>query len=109
MLRIVCIVLSLAAAPGCVLAQDWELTSAPITNWSAVASSANGTILFGAAFNGGGIYRSTNSGFTWTRTSAPSIGWGSVACSADGTKLVAWGGSGNPPDFGTIYTSTDLG
>ncbi|MGO8676363.1 MAG: hypothetical protein ACLQVX_10895 [Limisphaerales bacterium] len=55
--------LSLIATTTGALAQNWTLTSAPLTNWSCVASSADGTKLV-AAVNGGLIYASTNSGAT---------------------------------------------
>jgi hypothetical protein len=76
------------------LGQDfvWTQTSAPNTNWYAVASSSDGTKLVAstaATYAVGGIYTSTNSGTTWTLTSAPAGGWLSVASSSDGTKLVA--------------------
>ena len=54
-------------------AQDWTLTSAPITNWSCVASSADGSNLV-AAVNTGPIYLSTDAGATWTAASAPGAG-----------------------------------
>jgi len=71
-------------------AQTWiQQTNAPSTNWTAVASSADGNKLVAAAY-GGLIYTSTNSGDTWTQcTNAPDEGWESVASSADGTTLVA--------------------
>jgi hypothetical protein len=59
--------------------------------WSAVASSADGTKLIAV----GGplcrcIYTSTDSGATWTQqTGAGQRYWGAVASSSDGTKLVA--------------------
>jgi hypothetical protein len=81
-------------------AQEWTATGAPVTNWSSVASSADGSKLV-AAVNGGLIYTSTNSGSTWVATSAPNNGWRSVASSADGTRLVA--------ACGLIYTSADSG
>ena len=63
------------------------------SNWWSVASSSDGTKLVAAAGNdaygNGGIYTSTNSGFTWTQTSAPgsqSVYY--VASSSDGSKLV---------------------
>jgi hypothetical protein len=87
-------------------AQDWTLTSAPITNWSCVASSADGTKLV-AAVNGAGIYTSTNSGITWSLTSAPSTNWTVVAQSADGNKLVA--ATSVPIGSDAIYTSTNSG
>ena len=90
-----------------------------VTEWSAVASSADGNKLLaadGSDFSYPGlIYISTNWGITWSPTSAPTNSWTSVASSADGTKLVAttWnsqaragliGGSG-----GYIYASTNAG
>lgn len=83
-------------------AQTWTQTSAPVTNWTAVAGSADGSRL--VAFAGGGVnYTSTNSGATWTPgTNAPG-GNLRVAASADGTKLtVAVNGGG-------IYRSVDSG
>src|SRR5260370_8390311 len=73
-------------------AQTWTLTTAPITNWSSVASSADGSKLVavaGGVSGTGGIYVSTNSGADWMATGAPVRGWNSVACSADGSKLLA--------------------
>lgn len=85
-------------------AQTWIQTSAPITNWSAVASSADGTRLAAAAsgMEGGFIFVSTNSGVDWTQTSAPNTNWGALASSADGQRLVAttWGGE-------SIWTTTN--
>ena len=92
------------------LAQTWTLTSAPITNWTAIASSADGTKLVAVASGGswvlmdsGGIWVSTNSGGTWTQTSAPGAGWVLVTSSADGNKLVAFG------TLRSFYTSTNAG
>jgi hypothetical protein len=76
-------------------------------DWSAVASSADGTKLVAADSGdgaGGQLYTSTDSGVNWTaQANAPSTSWESVASSADGSKLVAvvYGGQ--------IYTSTDGG
>src|SRR5438128_6868356 len=69
-------------------AQSWTRTSAPITNWTAVASSADGRKLV-AVVGPGPIYTSADSGATWTMTSAPLKGWSCVASSAAGTKLAA--------------------
>ena len=80
--------LALSVATTTTFAQTWTLTSAPITNWSCVASSADGSRLV-AAVNSGFIYTSTNSGVTWAQTSAPSELWGSIACSAWGTQFYA--------------------
>jgi hypothetical protein len=83
-------------------AQDWTQTSAPITNWSSVASSADGRKLV-AVIKGGGIYTSQDSGTNWMPTSAPDTNWISIASSSDGSKLVA------AVHDGGIYTSVDSG
>ena len=94
----------LSLATATTFAQTWTLTSAPITNWSCVASSADGSKLV-AAFSGH-IYSSTNSGLTWARTSAPYNYWTSLASSADGTKLFA----GNSLLYGQpVYHSSNSG
>ena len=84
-------------------AQSWTPTSAPSTNWQAVASSADG-IQFVAAVNGGPIYTSADSGATWQTTSAPNDYWAAVASSADGSKLVGAATFG-----GSLFTSADAG
>src|SRR5437879_3642701 len=92
------------------LAQTWTQTSAPITNWSAIASSADGS-KFVAAVSGGGVYTSTNSGDTWTPTSAPTTNWQSVASSADGGRLIAvvnGGGIFTSPDAGATWTMANV-
>jgi hypothetical protein len=81
-------------------AQEWTATSAPVTNWSSVASSADGSKLV-AAVNGGLIYTSTNSGSTWVATSAPTNLWWRVASSADGARLFAVSSG--------LYASADSG
>ena len=78
------------------------------TQWSAVASSADGSKLV-AAINGsaGALFTSADSGQTWEQH-GPGVSWQTLASSADGTKLV--GGvccSANFPGF--LYTSTDSG
>jgi hypothetical protein len=89
----------------------WTQTSAPITSWVSVASSADGTNLVALAaplwngtnyLDGGAIYRSMDAGSSWVRASAPSNVWHSVASSGDGTKLVA---GGEP----AVYRSSDAG
>jgi hypothetical protein len=96
------------------LAQTWTQTSAPETNWTAVASSADGAKLVAVA-DPGGIWVSTNSGDAWIQTSAPQSGWFRVAASADGTGLAAIGeptlirGSLPPSYTGSFYTSTNSG
>lgn len=83
-------------------AQDWTLTSAPFTNWTAVASSADGSRLVAVA-GGGAIYTSSDSGATWAPvgTPVPIRGWDGVASSADGRQLLALAG------FGPVYLATN--
>jgi hypothetical protein len=93
----------------------WVTSSAPVKNWSAIASSADGTKLAATAKGGqeivgdqpvtviGMIYTSTNAGATWMPSSAPRTNWYSIASSADGSKLVAAVMSG------FVYTSTNSG
>lgn len=83
-------------------AQNWKLTSAPITNWSSVASSANGSILVATVYDGP-VYLSTNAGIEWIATDAPIGPWRTIACSADGIRF-----SGGAYMEG-IYTSTNRG
>lgn len=87
---------------------DWIATSAPVGNWSSVASSVDGDRLVACDALGGGIYVSKDFGINWELTDAPSNNWYSVACSTDGRKLVAVAG-GLPPDIGPIFTSVDSG
>ncbi len=84
---------------------NWSLTSAPSNQWSAIASSADGTKLVACNdYSIGRIYTSTNSGLNWMPTSAPSnTFWSAVTSSTDGTKLAACSYSGN------IYFSTNSG
>src|ERR1051326_1243232 len=86
-------------------AQSWTMTSAPITNWSSIAGSEDGTKV--VALGGWQIYLSTNSGLTWAAKSAPSGPWISASSSADGDMLVA----AQDDDFVqlVIYTSTNAG
>jgi hypothetical protein len=92
----------LGGSPSC-SAQEWTATGAPATNWSSVASSADGSKLV-AAVNGGFIYTSTNSGSTWVATSAPTNSWRAVASSVDGARLFAASDSGEG-----LYSSADSG
>jgi hypothetical protein len=77
----------------------WTLTTAPLTNWSGVACSADGSNVV-AVVGGwtsyyynpqapGPIYRSGNSGKTWEMAAAPVTNWSVVAASAQGTNWVA--------------------
>ena len=92
-------------------AQAWATTSAPVTNWEAVASSADGSKLVAVVYTdgsggGGPIFVSTDSGTNWTQTGAPLAEWDAVAASADGSRLIAGAGFNNP---GPVYTSTNSG
>ena len=71
------------------VAQNWMPTSAPTTNWQALACSADGKKLAGAVGYSGLIYISADSGTNWTPSSAPATNWQDIAASADGGKLVA--------------------
>ena len=87
------------------IGQSWAARGIT-TNWSAVASSADGTKLV-ATVKGGQIYTSTDSGVTWT-PQASTTNWSSVASSSDGTYLVAGVGN-NASLVGYIYTSGNSG
>lgn len=79
-----------------------------IHDWSAVASSADGTRLVAAVSDGGYVYTSSDSGETWTaRTSAGSYYWTSLASSADGSKIIAAYGTGVPGSY--LQRSDDYG
>src|SRR5579859_6961582 len=92
----VMLALSGGACPGSVRAQGWIKTTAPHTNWSSIACSADGTKLVAAASGyltsqgvPGPIFTSEDSGKTWTQTQAPLLGWMRVAAAADGKKIFA--------------------
>ena len=105
---------------------NWKLSSAPGTNYTSVASSADGTHLVAAStdpgpiwinpstelYPGGPIYTSTDSGASWSKTSAVS-NWVCLTSSTDGTKLAAasYQYNTNAPatSFGSIFTSTNAG
>jgi len=103
----------LAATSAAAFAQVWMQTSAPITNWVAVACSADGSKLVATANGGfgnaGPIFISADSGATWMQTSAPLTNWSSVASSADGIKLaaVSYRGVFTSADSGATWTATD--
>jgi photosystem II stability/assembly factor-like uncharacterized protein len=92
----------------CAPARDWTQTTAPTTNWSSIASSADGSKLIatvrGAFSDNVPIYITTNAGVTWQQSTAPLTNdyWSSVASSADGGKLAASSSTG-------VYTSTNFG
>jgi photosystem II stability/assembly factor-like uncharacterized protein len=87
----------------------WSATTAPPTNWNAIASSGDGGKLAAVAANLSGVYTSTDSGVNWTLQTnglATDLGFTHIASSADGSKLVAAaGGTTNGP----IFTSTNSG
>src|SRR5262245_16612079 len=96
--------------------QTWTQTSAPVTNWTSIACSADGRNIvavagrfegFQTSYGVGQIYISDDSGTTWRLTSAPVTNWASVASSADGTRLVA--AVGPCCELGPIYASADSG
>src|SRR5438477_668366 len=77
---LVCVIAlsGLCAAMNSAIAQTWSQTSAPITNWTSVACSADGTKLAAVAggdFDRGGIYTSMDSGVTWALSAAPDGHW----------------------------------
>ena len=81
---------------------SWMSNNAPILGgYSAIASSADGTIIL-AAIGGGGIYSSTDSGATWASNGVPSEPWAAIASSASGSRVVA-------VCYGGIYSSTNSG
>lgn len=88
MMKTTLLALLLSQATATTFAQAWTLTSAAITNWSCVASSADGSKLV-AAVDGGFIYSSANSGLTWAQTSSSTNSWTSLASSEDGTHMYA--------------------
>ena len=83
---------------------NWNAANLPATNWSAVASSADGSTLLAAAAYGQ-IYISSNYGSTWTPANVPGYEWAAVASSADASKLVAGASYVGTNQVGVIYTS----
>jgi hypothetical protein len=93
------------AAISCVRHASAQLltpTTAPVLNWSSIASSADGITVVAVATDGP-IYTSYDAGATWISNSLPLETWTSVAGSADGSKLVAVALGGS------IYTSSNSG
>ena len=83
-------------------------TSAPVTNWLSVCSSADGSKL-AASYTSGGIYSSTNFGAQWTFASNAPVGtFPFLTSSADGGKLVVGSHSdlvGVSTNWGTTWTT----
>ncbi len=79
--------------------QLWNLSGASSGNWESIASSADGSRLVAAIYNGL-LYTSANYGESWTAANLSALAWHSVASSANGSKLVGvvYGGS--------IYTNS---
>ena len=92
-------------------AQNWTLASPPITNWSSIAMSADGSRLVEAAgtFDGlkGLIYFSTNGGTSWITSAAPEQSWSAVAANAGADKLTATVTAYGFPSG--VWTSTNSG
>lgn len=83
----------------------WYQSSASALDWYDMASSADGTKMAAAVWQGtsDGIYLSANSGSSWTLSGAGSKQFHGVAMSANGTMLVGVVTNGD------IYLSTDSG
>ncbi len=102
----------LLSNPWHIFAQDWVATTAPNTEYLAVACSADATTLVASTF-GDGIFISTNAGASWTQSTPPGAQWNGVACSADGSKIIA--AARRPslfymdPESGPICISTNFG
>ena len=74
---------------------------AGIRNWSAVAQSDDGTVMFATAA-GGQIFKSTDSGSSWTAV-ATNQNWRAIACDADCSVVVA------AVSGGKVWLSTNSG
>ena len=92
-------------------AQTWTQTSAPITNWWSIASSADGTKLIAATAWGEAceIYISTNSGRAWVLNYFMPVADACVDSSADGTVLAALGAAGVSGQTNGFCISTNSG
>jgi hypothetical protein len=76
---------------------NWYACSVPgvTTNLFAVTSSAGAEKWVTCAYDGGGVYTSTNHGSTWTTGNAPNTNWIGVTIAADGNRMagvVLYGG-----------------
>lgn len=90
-------------------ATGWDQPSGTKGNFTTVASTADGSILYAAEWKGA-IYRATFSGGKWTWSSvysAISNEWRSIACSGSGGRIAAVATSG--AGYGYIYTSSNGG
>jgi uncharacterized repeat protein (TIGR02543 family) len=83
----------------------WMQSSAPITNWSSVACSADGKTVLAAGGNDfavGPLFISRDSGASWTEVNTWDYEWDSVAMSSDGQTMIARSGPSN-------FVSTNAG
>jgi photosystem II stability/assembly factor-like uncharacterized protein len=88
---------------------SWVPRVTGTTNWTAVASSADGSRLIAGA-SGGQICISMDSGVTWFPQNAPVVGQiTSVASSSDGSRLAVTTGGNTTGAAGHIYISSDSG
>ncbi len=90
---------------------SWAQTSAPKSDWSALAISANGSTVIAGAHSlheEPSLYFSIDSGTNWTQASVPLADWTAVACSADGVKMIAASTSYND-QTGRVFQSSDRG
>ena len=82
----------------------WITNATPLQSWRSLASSATGSNLVAASYNGsaGQIYTSADAGANWTLNTIDSQAWTQVAMSADaGFMVAAASGSGPAP----LYSS----
>jgi photosystem II stability/assembly factor-like uncharacterized protein len=97
------------------LAQVWQWNEINTNvlgqgDWSTIATSADGNVLYLSRVDARVIYTSTNSGNAWTGSYLPSVEWPSLAASADGSKLFAVSQAFYGQNFyGQIYTTTNAG
>jgi hypothetical protein len=77
-------------------------TGAGTRNWTALASSSSGLVLYAAA-SGGSVYRSVNGGLNWSPKLTTPLAWTHLACNYNGTVVYAVANGGQ------IYVSTDTG
>lgn len=88
---------------------EWKPTSVTgLTRWSAVATSADGSVaIAGYDLANNKVRITRDSGATWSElASSPSASWNDFAMSADGTTIVLAGSVGT---VGNIWVSSDSG
>src|SRR5262249_15464894 len=83
----------------------WTAANSPIRDWSALACSADGSVIIAL---GDGLFVSRDSGATWTPSSLSPPYGSSLACSADGKGMVAEDSHGVhlPTNSGTVWVVT---